>query len=55
MISLCYNCISKLQNITGKKDNTMDQIVQALVNFIEQIKAMIEKLVASFRDFNDKN
>lgn len=33
----------------------MDQIIQSLINFVDQIKAMIEKLVASIRDFNDKN
>ena len=33
----------------------MDNFVQALVEFVNQIKALIEQLVESFRDFNDKN
>lgn len=33
----------------------MDQFVKTLVDFIEKFKAMIENLVKSFRDWNDKN
>ncbi len=33
----------------------MENFVQTLVEFVNQIKALIKQLVESFRDFNDKN
>lgn len=33
----------------------MENFVQTLVSFVNQIKELIQKLVESFRDFNDKN
>lgn len=33
----------------------MENFVQTLVDFVNQIKELIKRLVESFRDFNDKN
>ncbi len=33
----------------------MENFVQTLVDFVNQIKELIQKLVEAFRDFNDKN
>lgn len=54
MFTTCYNYFSAILILYERRLFFMDNFVKTLVEFVNQIKDLIKKLVESFRELGDQ-